>query len=259
MSYRIKVPPKKSPVDEAQLMTGMERLWLAAEENRRGILAGLVVFLVAVAVVAGAIWFDVRQAQQALELDEEATRFYVTRPADNLEQATKNLRQAINLYRQVVKEFPRSSVAPHSLFRLGIALEEDNDTKGAIEAYQKFVDTYGDSQQMLGLVYQRLGYAFLLSGEREKAEQAFSSVLAVPGALNRDYAVFELAKLEEAQSRPEGALARYQELLKDYPHSPLVGEASVRMKALEVQETAKEKPGEANEGQEAVEQSNQGQ
>ncbi|MER3425099.1 MAG: hypothetical protein C4293_19595, partial [Nitrospiraceae bacterium] len=42
-----------------------------------------------------------------------------------------------------------------------------------------------------------------------------------------------LGKLEETHSRPEGALARYQELMKDFPNSPFTGEAAVRIKALE--------------------------
>ena len=234
----------------------MERLWVMAEDNRRGILAGVFVFLLAVAVVGGVIWYDYRQGQEALELDEEANRFYTTRPPDKPDQAANNLREAIALYNRVVKEFPRSAVAPHSLYRLGIALEEDNDLPKAIEMYQKFIAAYGDSQQMLGLVYQRLGYAYLKSGEQEKAAQAFSSVVAVPGALNKDHALFELAKLEDAQSRPEGALAHYQELLKNYPHSPLTGEAAGRMKALEAKQPSAAETAEGREGQKETEAAN---
>ena len=97
---------------------------------------------------------------------------------------------------------------------------------------------------MLGLVYQRLGYAYLLHGDRDQAVTAFLAVLDVPGALNKDHALFELGKMEEAQSRPEGALAHYQELMKSYPNSPLASEATVRIKALE----AKKGPADAGSG-----------
>jgi tetratricopeptide (TPR) repeat protein len=249
MPYRIKVPGKKSPVDETQLMTTMERLWLAAEENRRGIFAGLVVLLLAVAVVAGVIWYDYQQSQQAVQLDEEATTFYTTRPGNQPEQAGKNLKQAITLYGRVVEEFPRSSVAPHSLYRFGIALEEDGRLEEAIRAYEKFVASYGQSQLLLGLVYQRLGYAYLTKGDHDKAENAFQSAVAVPGAMNKDYALFEMAKLQEEQSSPEGALAYYQELVEGYPYSPLVGEATVRMNALGVKEESESDPTQGQQGQ----------
>ncbi len=239
MSYRIKSGPKKSPVDEALLMTRMERFWTAVEEHRRGVLIGFGVILLAAGVLGGAVWYDRQQAERALELDREAARFYATRPPDNAKQAIENLKQAIVRYRRVVKEFPRSQVAPHSLYRLGLALEEDNRVDEAIEAYEKFLVTHGDNEPLLGLVYQRLGYAFLLKGEPDKAQQSFSSVLAVRGALNRDHALFELGKLEEAQSRPEGAVARYQEFLTEpYKDSPLADEAQFRMNALGVNEAS---------------------
>ena len=46
--------------------------------------------------------------------------------------------------------------------------------------------------------------------------------------------MFELARLEESQSRPEGALAHYQELIKTYPNSPFTSEATIRTKVLDV-------------------------
>ncbi len=246
MSYRIKPPVRKSAVDEAHLISGMERLWIVLEENRRGVLAGLAVLLLAVAAVGGVIWYDYRQGQEALALHEEAMRFYITRPADNPEQAAKNLAQAITRFRRVVKEFPRSSVAPHALYQLAQALEEDNKLDGAIEAYREFVGTFGGSDTLVGLVYQRLGYAYLQKGDWEKAMESFSAVLAVPGALNKDYTLLEMGKLEEGESRPEGALARYKELRDNYPQSPLASEADVRINALEVKQ---EPPAEGKEEQ----------
>lgn len=246
MTYRIKPPPKKLQVDEAHLISHMERFWIAAEENRRGILAALGVLLLAAGAVAGAIWYDARQEDEALTLHEEATRFYSVQAPDKPAQAKKNVDQAISLYRQVVEQFPHSDIAPYSLYQLGIALEQDKKHALAIEAYEKFVERHRDMEAMLGLVYQRLGYASWVNGDREKAEQAFASVLSTPGALNKDHALFELGKLEEAQSRPEGALARYQELMDTYPNSPLTNEATVLVKALGGKEPSGEEPEETS-------------
>ncbi len=251
MSYRIKSSSKKTLIDDAHLMTRMERLWFDMEEHWRGILVGFVVILAALGVVAGVMWYDHRQGVRASELEQEANRFFSVRPQDNPQQAGKNLKQAIKLYRQVVQEFPRSSIAPQALYRLGIALEQDKNLSGAITAYQDFFAKYGRNQPMVGLIYQRLGYAFLRKGEPDQAERAFSSILKVTGTLNKDYALFELARLEEAQSRPEGAFARYHELEQEYPHSPLVGEARVRMKALGGKEDS---TGTGEEGQQKGEQ-----
>ena len=109
-----------------------------------------------------------------------------------------------------------------------------NDIPGAIEAYQKYVALYNENRPLLGMVLQRLGYAHLIKGDREAATKVFVAALDMPGTLNKDQVLYELGKIEEAQSRPEGALARYQDLTKTYPNSPFAGEATVRAKALEM-------------------------
>jgi outer membrane protein assembly factor BamD (BamD/ComL family) len=55
--------------------------------------------------------------------------------------------------------------------------------------------------------------------------------------LGKDQALFELARLEESQSRPEGALAHYQELIKTYPNSPYTSEATIRTKVMDVKKS----------------------
>ncbi len=54
--------------------------------------------------------------------------------------------------------------------------------------------------------------------------------------------LFELAKMEESQSRPEGALAHYQDLMKSYPNSPFTSEAAVRVKVLEAKKSPDSPP-----------------
>jgi tetratricopeptide (TPR) repeat protein len=237
MSYRIKLPPRNQPPDAAQLRSGMEHAFDVLHEYRRGTSIGVGVLLVAVAGLLAVGWYDHRNAQAALELDRQATRLYLDRPADQPAKADDNLKKAIELYRQIVDQYPRAPVAPLALYHLGNAQVQFNDMGGAIETYQRYISLYGTNKALLGLVYQRLGYAYVLKGEHESASKAFSAALEVPGALNKDHVLFELGKLEEAQSRPEGALARYQELAKNYPNSPFTSEAVVRMKALEARKS----------------------
>jgi tetratricopeptide (TPR) repeat protein len=93
---------------------------------------------------------------------------------------------------------------------------------------------YGGNQALAGLVQQRLAYSYLLKGDREQAAKAFTAIVETPGALLKDQALYELARLEESQSRPDGALAHYQELIKTYPTSPFTSEATIRTKVLDV-------------------------
>lgn len=237
MSYRIKVPSKVDPLDEAHLLTGVERFLLALQEQRRAVLVGLGVLLVAAAVVAGVMWYDYQATLKARELDQEATLHYLNRPADDPKKSHEQLSQAINLYKQVVDQYPRSPVAPLALFHLGNAQVLANEVDAGIESYKRFMLLHGSNISLLGLVQQRLAYAYLAKGDRDQAVKAFTGILEMPGALNKDHVLFELAKLEESQSRPEGALAHYQDLMKNYPNSPFTSEAAVRVKVLEVKKS----------------------
>jgi len=234
MSYRIRIPTKSMPTDEAHLLSGLERVGLSLQQRSRQILIVLGVLAMAIVIVGVVIWLDHRHAQQAVDLERQATQLYVDRPVDKPQQADQNLKQAITLYRQLLDQYPRAPSAQLALFQLGNALVQANDLSGAIDAYQKYVAMYHDNKPLLGMVLQRLGYAYLLKGDQDAATKVFTTALEMTGTLNKDQVLFELGKIEEAQSRPEGALARYQDLSKTYPNSPFAGEATIRAKALEM-------------------------
>ena len=242
MSYRIKVSSKVDPLDETHLLTGVERFLLTLQEQRRALIVGLGVLLMAAAVVAGIMWYDYQTTAKARELDQEATLHYLNRPADDPKKAREQLALAINLYKQVVDQYPRTPVAPLALFHLGNAQILNNEVDAGIETYKRFMLLYSSHQSLLGLVQQRLAYAYLVKGDQEQAAKAFAGVLQIPGALTKDHVLFELAKLEESQSRPEGALAHYQDLIKTYPNSPFTSEAAVRVKVLEVKKSPESQP-----------------
>jgi tetratricopeptide (TPR) repeat protein len=233
MGYRIRIPSKHDALDEAELLSGAERFGFFLREQRRALLAGFGVLVVAAAVVGGVLWYDFQTSQKATELLREATRHYANRPADDPKKADDQLKQAIAKYREIVEQYPRTPSGPLALFHLGNAQILANEIDAGIESYKRFMLLYASNPALMGLVQQRLGYAYLAKNDRDPAGKAFSSVLDIPGALNKDNVLFELAKLEESQSRPEGALAHYQDLMKNHPNSPFASEAAVRVKVLE--------------------------
>jgi len=233
MSYRIKTQAKSAPSNEAELLNGLERVGLFLQENRVQLLAGVAVLLVAAAIVVAITWMSHRSAERAEGLERKATQLYLDRPVDKPEQADKNLKEAISLYRQLLEQYPKTPSAGLALFHLGNAHAQANDTGGAIAVYQQYLAAYPENKLLLGLVLQRLAYAQLVKGDVDGAVKSFTMALDSPGTLNKDQILYELGKLEEGRSHPEGALARYQELTKSYPNSPFAGEAAVRTKALE--------------------------
>jgi outer membrane protein assembly factor BamD (BamD/ComL family) len=233
MSYRIKVPAKTLQVDEAHFFSGLEHQLHRLQEYRRPLLVGLAVLLLAAAVIGGVFWMDRQASQKAQALEREATNLLAARATGDPKNADQLLKQAIAKYREVVDQYPRTASAPLSMFHLGNAHVQANDLAAAIDTYQRFLLQYGGNPALSGLVQQRLAYTYLLKGDRDQAAKTFARIVESPGALLKDQALFELARLEESQSRPEGALAHYQELIKTYPSSPFTSEATIRTKVLD--------------------------
>ena len=237
MSYRIKVPAKTLPVDEAHMLSWLYHTLHRLQGYQRPLLVGLGVLVLAVAVVGVVFYVDRQAAKKAQDLEREAMRFLTAPSANDPQKADHALKEAIARYRQIVDQYPRTPAAPLALYHLGNTLVHTNELSAAIEAYQRFLMLYGSNPSMAGLVQQRLAYVYLLKGERDQAVKALTAILETPGTLNRDQALFELARLEESQSRPEGALAHYQELIKTYPNSPFTSEATIRTKIMDVKKS----------------------
>ncbi len=242
MSYRIRTHEKSIPLDEAHLGTWSDRLLLRLYDNRRGLLVGAGVVLAAGLIVGGVLWMDHQRTTESTELLNRGTRLLFDRPADRPAQADQNVKAATALFKQLTEQFPKTPSGSMGHYYLGNALAQQNDLPGAIEAYQKALLAYVGQPTMVGLIQQRLGYAYLQKGEKDLALKAFTAVTEIPGAMNRDHALFELGRIEESQNHVEGAVAHYQELVKSYPGSPLASEATVRMKVMEVKKSADAAP-----------------
>lgn len=238
MSYRIKVPPRTLQVDEAHLVSGLEHWVFGLQRYRWSIAVGFILLLLMTGGIWGVFWYDAQNASKAQELEREATRHLFTQPSNDPKKAAANLNEAIALYKRVLEEYPRTPTAPLAQFSLGNAFLQANDLDSAIESYKRFISTYGSNISLLGLVHQKLGYAYLLKRDDDQAAKTYSAILDIPEAMNRDHALFELARLKENRSKADDALKYYQDLIKTYPDSPLTSEAAVRVKVLEAKKTS---------------------
>ena len=229
-----KIRKERATVASAAPMAGsIGQVTDAARENLTWLVAGIAVAVVMAIAVGGYFWMRQQENRAAEDLFHQGMRPFSqvspTAPPPRPEQ----LQQAVETFRKVLAEYPRSSAAPLAAYMLGNALSALKESDGATKAYQDFLARYGEHKTLVPLVYQRLGYAHLSHGKLDEAEQAFLKITTTPGAPNKDHALYELARIDDILNRPEGALARYQELIKDHPQSPYTEEASIRIKTLD--------------------------
>lgn len=239
--FKIRKNRKESPTDPAHMVDSVGQAVQQARANVRWLLAGVAVAVIAAVAVGGFFWMRQQDDRAAADLLHEATRSATERSSMGGPPSVRQpeeLKKAADIFQKILTEFPRSSVAPQAAYLLGNALSDLKDWEGAVKAYQEFLARYGIHRSLVPLVYQRLAYAQLAQGKVEEAEKTFTAVAKIPGAPNKDQALFELGKIDEILKRPEGALAHYQEIVKDHPSSPFAAEASVRIKTLDARKAS---------------------
>ncbi|TAL10247.1 MAG: tetratricopeptide repeat protein [Nitrospirae bacterium] len=239
--FKIKKTRKESPTDPAHLVDSVGQATRQARENFRWLLAGVAVAIIAGAAVGGFLWMRQQDERAAADLLHEATlnvteRSFMGGPPPV--RQPEELKKAAAVLQQILTEFPRSAVAPQAAYLLGNVRGDLKDWEGAVREYQEFLARYGTHRALVPLVYQRLAYAQLAQGKVEEAEKTLTAVTKITGAPNKDQALFELGKIDEILKRPEGALAHYQEIVKDHPSSPFAAEASVRIKTLDARKAS---------------------
>ncbi len=240
MGYKIKDHSEKSAIGEPVVaLSSKEQFLFFVEEHRGLVWGGILLIVVLIGGMVMVNWLSNQKQEEAWELQGQAQQLYLTRPLDDVDKGKSNIQQALGMFQDILSRYPGTPSAKVSSFLLGNSLMEEENYQGAIEAYTSLVQTHSQDQLLVGLVQQRLGFAQLLSGNREGAMKAFDAVLGNPQALNKDQVLFELAKLAESEEKTDEAVKRYTQLMQEFPLSPLSTEADLRVKVLAPEETPK--------------------
>jgi outer membrane protein assembly factor BamD (BamD/ComL family) len=234
-----KIRKEKAPVTNVAHIAGsMSHAADAARENLTWMMAGIAAAVIVAIAVGGYFWLRQHENAAAEELLHQGMTMLSQASPAAPPPRPDQMQQAVETFRKVIAEYPRSSAAPQAAYMLGNVLSDLKDWEGATKAYQDFNSRYGGHTSLVPLVYQRLAYAQLSQGKLDEAQKNFEMITKISTAPNKDHALYELARIHEALQRPEGALAYYQELIKDHPHSPYTEEATIRIKTLDAKRTA---------------------
>jgi len=155
----------------------------------------------------------------------------------------KKLDKAAEQFKIVLKQYPKSRVAPESQYRLGTIFEETGDYVEAHKAYQSLIQSYPQSERFEEVIEReyQIGTMFL-SGKKGKllgldirpslplAIEVFQKIVtAAPYGAFGDKAQFNLGVAYQKSGRFDDSLEAYQGLIDQYPQSSLLKEARLQM------------------------------
>lgn len=166
-----------------------------------------VVSLVAVLVLyAGFSILRSVQEKKAAPLVAAAYEYYSSSTGTNV-----NYEKAVDLFRDAQKKYPGTFNGAIAQYYVGNCLVNLGRTDEALKEYQVFVGKYSRDTFLLGLVYQRIGYAYLALGKQDDARKAFEQAETLNGP---GVATVELAKLFEAAGNMPEAEKKYKVVME---------------------------------------------
>ncbi len=155
----------------------------------------------------------------------------------------KKLDKASEQFKIVLKQYPKSRVAPEAQYRIGTIFEETGDYVEAHKAYQALIRSYPQSERFEEVIEReyQIGTMFL-SGKKGKllgldirpslplAIEVFQKIVeAAPYGAFGDKAQFNLGVAYQRSGHFDDSLEAYQNLIDQYPQSSLLQQARLQM------------------------------
>lgn len=208
--------------------------------NRSIFVFSLLFFAVGISLPARAAWVWSPEAGKFINPDETVQET----PQKQFDYAQdfykkKDLKEAADQFRILIKRYPGSQVAPESQFRLGTIYEELGDYYRAFRAYRDLLTRYPQSDRVAEAVEReyRIGNLFL-SGQKGKvmgvailsagprAVEVFKHIVdAAPFSDYGDKARFQLGLAYKKTNQFEEAIQTFQGLIDQHPQSTLIPQA----------------------------------
>jgi len=149
---------------------------------------------------------------------------------------TPNYPLSLQRFQDVTKQFGGTVNGAVAQYYLGNTLVQMNQYDAALKEYEAFTKKYAGETVLLGLVYQRMGYAYLALGRRDDALKAFGQAEAVAGT---GAATLELARLYDRMGNSQEAQKKYKELSDKLPATTWALEARAKLPPPDLGQTPK--------------------
>jgi tetratricopeptide (TPR) repeat protein len=156
--------------------------------------------------------------------------------------APPNYPLALQRFQDVVKQYGGTTNGAIAEFYVGNTYANMGQPDTALKEYEAFTKKHTGETFLLGMVYQRMGYAYLAVGKGDEAIKAFSKAEALVGT---GTATLELARLYDRSGNGQEALKKYKAISEALPSSAWASEARAKLPPPDLGQAQPAQPGAA--------------
>ena len=134
--------------------------------------------------------------------------------------------EALDMFKEAATKFPRSTIADHTLFELGLTAYELRFWDDARDAFTRLINEF-DNSELRGEAYYRRGSAFVALGDFDAAQSNFDRAIALDAAPEnlRQEVIFQKAWLQYRNGNYRNSAPAFMQLFEQNPSSETGGEA----------------------------------
>jgi predicted negative regulator of RcsB-dependent stress response len=212
--------------EQDEITTSLQKFTETAYERKREIIVGIVAVVVIVLAIAGwRIYSANRNARAQNDLAVAINAFNDPNIKSDKERFEKTLAAA----QKVHDDYRSLSAGAIAQYFMALSQEGLGDTAKAQENLQQVVRN--SDENVAGVAKFALAGIYKTHGETQKALDLYKQIYD-NGGYSKSAAIFEMAKLQEANNRPEEAKAFYQKIVSEFPESPFRQDADQALKRL---------------------------
>ena len=197
MARKIKKKDLKKP-DQFQSFFGKTIRYVSENRNKLFLSSGI--FILIILSLAG--WHLYR-----LNYEDNAQKMY-------LSASGSNNNDNIEIYKEIVKKYPRSNAALTSLYNMGNIYFNLNDIDKSINAYREFIEKSHEDNVLITLAYIGLGYCYEAGGDFDKALEVLNNPIKHGVGGSWEGIIYRnMARIYEEMDKPKEALEHYKKAL----------------------------------------------
>lgn len=195
------------------------------EKNKR-ILLPIFIGVTAISVIAaGILIYRGTTANKAAGLELEAYNMYYGLHQKQPLQKDERYRKALEGFKKAYE----TKKSPSSLFYIASCYYSTGEYDNALKALTELNERFPDDERFVPLAYYKMAIISIKKGDNERAVKMLDVIYNYRTSSFKDLALVESARVLEAMGKKEDSLKKYEELSKNFPDSPFIGEAMKKL------------------------------
>lgn len=225
MPKPIKKKIVKKTATESEVKGLLFKLKESLMENRTVFITTTLIFILAIAAIAGFLIYNNTMRGKAEKFEYEAYKVYFGLYQKQPMLKEERYKRALDIFKKAYD----TKKSPVALFYIANCYFELERYDEAVNTLKELNQKFPDDERFVPLSYYKMAMISLKRGNSDEALKSLDVLYNYKTGAYKDLSLIESGKILETMGRVEEAKKKYEELTKNFPQSPFIEEAKSKI------------------------------